>query len=146
MCFGKAKRRLSRSNGERFPPCFGRWWRCGQSITHRALLCHLRHCSDVLCRSWNHSQLLSSKLEYEIGKVLQFLCSSGVRTMSWYARASVCSLQRGQLHNSSDWLFHLKIMCLAWSEKKKNGNFLPASTTPVSSWPTSKQSTVRHVL
>ena len=47
----EVKRRLSRSNGERFPPCFWRWWRCGQSITHWALFCHLRRCSDVLCRS-----------------------------------------------------------------------------------------------
>ena len=102
---------------EGFPLGFGRGWRCGQSITHWALPCHLWRCSDVLFRSKNNSQLLSSKLEYKIGKVLHFLCLSCVRTVSWYARASVCSLQRGQLHNSLDWLFHLKIMpSLVWKK------------------------------
>ena len=62
MCFGKAKRRLSRSNGERFPPCFGRWWRCCQ---HYALImsialslatlfwCSLPFLQNNFLRNWN---------------------------------------------------------------------------------------------
>ena len=48
-------------------------------------------------------------------QISSLLCLCCVRTVSWYARASVCSLQRGQLENSLGWLFHFNIMSsLVW--------------------------------
>ena len=102
--------------GEGFPPCFGRWWRCGQNITHWALLlATLFWCSLPFLKQ-------RSTIFFEIGienwQISSLPCLCCVRTVSWYARASVCSLQCGQLYN---WLFHLNIMSsLVW---KKNRQF-----------------------
>ena len=110
MCFGKAKRSQTKAflvQWRKVSPLFRKvmalWWE------HYALSIGLSLATLFWCSLpfLNNSQLLSSKVEYKIGKVLHFLCLSGVRAVSWYARASVCCLQGGQLH--------LKIMSsLVW--------------------------------
>ena len=144
----EVKRRLPWSNGEGnkgsetrvSSPCFGSWWRCGQNITHRALFCHLRRCSDVLSRSQNNSQLLFLKLEKKTGKVFPFLCLCSVRTVSWYAlglQFAVVSVANCKTHRAGCFI---STSCPAWSEKKI-GNILPVSRPSTAS----KHSAVRHV-
>ena len=123
MCFGKAKQSQTKAfsvQWRKVSPLFRKvmaLWSEHYALSIALSLATLFWCSLPFLKVLNNSQLLSSKLEYKIGKVLHFLCLSCVRTVSWYARTSVCSLQRGQLHNSSDWLFHLKIMpSLVWKK------------------------------
>ena len=142
MCFGKVKRSQTKAFLEKGFPLVS----AGEGAVGRTL--RTEHCFVACDAVLMFFAIPKTRANYflwnwnrKLAKFLHFHCLCCVRTVSWYARASVCSAAWPTV-----WLIRQAVSSPHHFQPdlKKIGKFLPVSTTPVL-WPTSKHSAVKHL-